>query len=114
MAPKPIFHFNHPKIRIKTTLAGNRTVQIRLISRNQLHPIARPALQVKRALKNAALPVQKVELDQNRPRRGVSALDKEGRNISKAQTLLGYAPDVKIDTGIRAAMPWYIGKAITR
>jgi len=31
-------------------------------------------------------------------------------NISKAQTLLGYAPAVKIDAGITAAMPWYIGK----
>ena len=35
-------------------------------------------------------------------------------NISKAQTLLGYAPAVKIDAGITAAMPWYIGKAKTR
>jgi UDP-N-acetylglucosamine 4-epimerase len=35
-------------------------------------------------------------------------------NISKAQTLLGYAPAVKIEAGIKAAMPWYIGKAKTR
>lgn len=32
-------------------------------------------------------------------------------SISKAQALLGYAPTVKIDAGITAAMPWYIGKA---
>ncbi len=35
-------------------------------------------------------------------------------NISKAQTLLGYAPAVKIAAGIAAAMPWYIGKAKRR
>lgn len=32
-------------------------------------------------------------------------------SISKAQALLGYVPTVKIDAGITAAMPWYIGKA---
>jgi UDP-N-acetylglucosamine 4-epimerase len=32
-------------------------------------------------------------------------------SISKAQALLGYAPTVKIDAGITAAMPWYIGEA---
>lgn len=31
-------------------------------------------------------------------------------SISKAQALLGYAPTVKIQTGIMAAMPWYIRK----
>lgn len=30
-------------------------------------------------------------------------------DISKAQTLLGYTPDVKVGAGITAAMPWYIG-----
>jgi UDP-N-acetylglucosamine 4-epimerase len=29
-------------------------------------------------------------------------------SISKAQTLLGYAPTVKVKDGITAAMPWYI------
>lgn len=29
-------------------------------------------------------------------------------SISKAQTLLGYAPTVKIKDGITAAMPWYV------
>ena len=29
-------------------------------------------------------------------------------DISKAQTLLGYTPDVKVGAGITAAMPWYI------
>lgn len=32
-------------------------------------------------------------------------------DISKAQTLLGYAPAVKIGAGITAVMPWYIGMA---
>ncbi len=31
-------------------------------------------------------------------------------DISKAQTLLGYAPTVKVGSGIKAAMPWYISK----
>jgi UDP-N-acetylglucosamine 4-epimerase len=31
-------------------------------------------------------------------------------NISKAQTLLGYAPTVKVGAGITAAMPWYISQ----
>ena len=35
-------------------------------------------------------------------------------DISKAQTLLGYAPAVKIDAGIMAAMPWYIRQAAAR
>jgi UDP-N-acetylglucosamine 4-epimerase len=34
-------------------------------------------------------------------------------DISKAQTLLGYAPTVKIDAGIAAVIPWYITKAQT-
>jgi hypothetical protein len=29
-------------------------------------------------------------------------------DISKAQTLLGYSPTIKVGTGITAAMPWYI------
>jgi UDP-N-acetylglucosamine 4-epimerase len=32
-------------------------------------------------------------------------------DISKAQTLLGYAPDVQVGAGITAAMPWYINQA---
>jgi UDP-N-acetylglucosamine 4-epimerase len=32
-------------------------------------------------------------------------------DISKAQTLLGYAPAVKVGAGITAAMPWYISQA---
>jgi len=32
-------------------------------------------------------------------------------DITKAQTLLGYAPAVKVGAGITAAMPWYIGMA---
>lgn len=35
-------------------------------------------------------------------------------NISKAQTLLGYAPAFKIGAGVSEAMPWYIGKAASR
>ncbi len=35
-------------------------------------------------------------------------------DISKAQTLPGYAPAVKVGTGITAAMPWYICKAAAR
>lgn len=35
-------------------------------------------------------------------------------DISKAQTLLGYAPAVKIGVGITTAMPWYIGKVGVR
>jgi UDP-N-acetylglucosamine 4-epimerase len=35
-------------------------------------------------------------------------------DISKAQTLLGYAPTVKVGAGITAAMPWYIRKAAAR
>ena len=31
-------------------------------------------------------------------------------DISKAQTLLGYSPTVKVGTGITATMPWYIYK----
>jgi len=31
-------------------------------------------------------------------------------DISKAQTLLGYAPAVKVGAGITAAMPWYISQ----
>lgn len=31
-------------------------------------------------------------------------------DISKAQTLLGYAPEVKIGLGISSAMPWYVSK----
>jgi UDP-N-acetylglucosamine 4-epimerase len=32
-------------------------------------------------------------------------------DISKAQTLLGYAPAVQVGAGITAAMPWYISQA---
>ncbi len=35
-------------------------------------------------------------------------------SISKAQTLLGYVPNVKIDAGIMAATPWYIRKVAAR
>lgn len=31
-------------------------------------------------------------------------------DISKAQTLLGYVPEVKIGLGISSAMPWYVSK----
>jgi len=33
-------------------------------------------------------------------------------DISKAQSLLGYTPEIKIATGISLAMPWYVSKAI--
>ena len=32
-------------------------------------------------------------------------------DISKAQTLLGYAPTIKVGAGVAAAMPWYVGQA---
>lgn len=35
-------------------------------------------------------------------------------DISKAQTLLRYAPAVRVGAGISAAMPWYIGTASVR
>ena len=31
-------------------------------------------------------------------------------DISKAQTLLGYAPEIKIGLGIGSAMPWYVSR----
>ena len=31
-------------------------------------------------------------------------------DISKAQTLLGYAPTIKVGAGVKAAMPWYVSK----
>lgn len=31
-------------------------------------------------------------------------------NISKAQTLLGYAPTIKVGAGLTSAMPWYLRK----
>jgi UDP-N-acetylglucosamine 4-epimerase len=31
-------------------------------------------------------------------------------DISKAQTLLGYAPTMKVGAGVTAAMPWYVSK----
>ena len=34
-------------------------------------------------------------------------------DISKAQTLLGYAPYVKVGAGITAAMPWYVSKVVS-
>ena len=35
-------------------------------------------------------------------------------DIRKAQTLLGYAPTMKVGVGIPAVMPWYIGMASTK
>ncbi len=35
-------------------------------------------------------------------------------DISKAQTLLNYAPEVKIGAGIAAAMPWYLSKVVMK
>ena len=35
-------------------------------------------------------------------------------DISKAQTLLAYAPEVKVSAGITAAMPWYVSKVVSR
>jgi UDP-N-acetylglucosamine 4-epimerase len=31
-------------------------------------------------------------------------------DISKAQTLLGYAPTMKVEAGVKVAMPWYVSK----
>lgn len=31
-------------------------------------------------------------------------------DISKAQTLLGYAPTIKVGAGVTAALPWYVSK----
>jgi UDP-N-acetylglucosamine 4-epimerase len=31
-------------------------------------------------------------------------------DINKAQTLLGYAPTMKVGAGVKAAMPWYVSK----
>lgn len=35
-------------------------------------------------------------------------------DISKAQTLLGYAPTMKVGAGITAAMPWYLSKVVVK
>ena len=35
-------------------------------------------------------------------------------DISKAQTLLGYVPEIKISAGITAAMPWYVSKVAVK
>lgn len=35
-------------------------------------------------------------------------------DISKAQTLLGYAPTIKVGAGITAAMPWYVSKVASK
>jgi UDP-N-acetylglucosamine 4-epimerase len=35
-------------------------------------------------------------------------------DISKAQTLLGYTPTVKVGAGITAAMPWYASKVVVK
>lgn len=35
-------------------------------------------------------------------------------DISKAQTLLGYAPTMKVGAGITAAMPWYVSKVAVK
>jgi UDP-N-acetylglucosamine 4-epimerase len=35
-------------------------------------------------------------------------------DISKAQTLLGYAPSIKVAAGLTAAMPWYLGKVVVK
>lgn len=33
-------------------------------------------------------------------------------DISKAESLLGYSPEFRIDQGIKKAMPWYIGRGL--
>jgi UDP-N-acetylglucosamine 4-epimerase len=33
-------------------------------------------------------------------------------DISKAKTLLGYTPTMKVGAGIKAAMPWYVSKVV--
>jgi UDP-N-acetylglucosamine 4-epimerase len=35
-------------------------------------------------------------------------------DISKAQTLLGYAPTTKVGAGVTAAMPWYVRKVAVK
>jgi UDP-N-acetylglucosamine 4-epimerase len=35
-------------------------------------------------------------------------------DISKAQTLLGYAPTIKVGAGVTAAMPWYVSKVAVK
>lgn len=35
-------------------------------------------------------------------------------DISKAQTLLGYAPAIKVGAGVTAAMPWYVSKVAVK
>jgi UDP-N-acetylglucosamine 4-epimerase len=35
-------------------------------------------------------------------------------DISKAQTLLGYAPTMKVGAGISTAMPWYVNKMLRK
>jgi len=35
-------------------------------------------------------------------------------DISKAQTLLGYAPSMKVGAGVSAAMPWYVSKVVKK
>lgn len=35
-------------------------------------------------------------------------------DISKAQTLLGFAPTIKVGAGLTAAMPWYLSKVLMK
>ena len=35
-------------------------------------------------------------------------------DISKAQTLLGYAPTIKVGAGVTTAMPWYVSKVAVK
>lgn len=35
-------------------------------------------------------------------------------DVSKAQTLLGFAPTIKVGAGVTAAMPWYLSKVLMK
>lgn len=95
MAPVFVFDFNHPKIWIKAALTAKSGVSFRLRAGLQNDPGFFTAGEVKAALKHQSLAIQRVELDQDSPRRIVAMRHNERGNVQQTQSCeIGLHPEV--------------------
>jgi hypothetical protein len=71
MSPIAIFDLDHPQVRIKATLLGNRFVDIGFGTFQQSRPNS-VKISIIRSLKDTGLSIKGVQLDQHRARRGIT------------------------------------------
>src|SRR6056297_2750558 len=96
VAPRAILDLDHPKIRIHLFLPGQARVDLGLLALGQYRPMPRVTHQVKAALIDPRLPVQRVHLDQNRPGRVIAMGSDEGGNIGQPQPRkIGLNPELR-------------------